>query len=263
MSFVSSAAATTRRLRVVLTRAQRLQLSSILEGNKQIGRRRVEGWRSISPSRRSRGSLSSCAPTLPPPSPTAASVAWDGAACAQLCRNAGLGQYAAGFGSNLTGEKLGVLRCSDLPLLGIRDFAHQKERMAAVRAVVNAYERRDAVERARTQWDHLLAATAPAAARPPPRPAAAHSPPRAKACAGRPRASAAADGGDGGIGELYGGATSHGQGKLARTQRPAQSGGGRGRRGRRGRRATRRRLRRRRLTSCGWGLRRAARRSPT
>ena len=113
--------------------------------------------------------------------------AWDGAACAQLCRNAGLGQYAQAFGSNLTGEKLGVLRCSDLPLLGIRDFAHQKELMAAVRAVVNAYERRDAVERARNQGSssrrHRARRRPPAAA---PRCPPTRRP--AKACAGRPRA---------------------------------------------------------------------------
>ena len=212
--------------RVVLTLPQRLQLSSILEGNKQIGRRRVEGWRLDKSLEEVAWVFEQLCADVAAAFADGGLHAWDGAACAQLCRNAGLGQYAQAFGSNLTGEKLGVLRCSDLPLLGIRDFAHQKELMAAVRAVVNAYERRDAVERARNQWHHLLAATAPAAARPPPRPAAAHSPPGKGVRRPAASPSAAADGGDGGIGELYPELRATVKAGLARTHRPAQSSSG-------------------------------------
>ena len=190
--------------------------------------------------------------------------AWDGAACAQLCRNAGLAQYAEAFGSNLTGEKLGVLRCSDLPLLGPRlcppegiDGGGPSRRQC-----VRTPRRR----RARTQpvGSPSRRHRTPAA-RPSPRPVAAHSPPgKGVRRPAAPEPSAAADGGgDGGIGESLPELRATVKAGLARRTGRRRAAAAARRRGRRGRRATRCRLRRRRSTSCGWGLRRAARRSPT
>ena len=83
--------------RVVLTLPQRLQLSSILEGNKQIGRRRVEGWRLDKSLEEVAWVFEQLCADVAAAFADGGLHAWDGAACAQLCRNAGLGSVRRGL----------------------------------------------------------------------------------------------------------------------------------------------------------------------
>ena len=71
-------------------------------------------------------------------------------------RNLGLPQYDVTFERNLSGAKLQWLHMSQLAQLGVASFAHQKEVMKAVRLLLHAYARKQAVAHAMGQWDALL-----------------------------------------------------------------------------------------------------------
>ena len=140
----------------VLSMQQRLHLARLLEDNRRYGRRRVDSFllsRSLDEVAWVFNELCAEINEEIVKGPLAK---WDGEACAQLARNLALSQYAESFAFNLTGAALPNLQMAQLAQLGVGSHDDQKCIMKAVRDLLHAYERREAVAKAQASWTLVL-----------------------------------------------------------------------------------------------------------
>ncbi len=144
----------------VLNLRQRLQLATLLASNQRQGKQRVDASRLSRSLDEVAWVFSSLCASLPKAVVSGPLRAWDGAACAQLAVNVGLPQYAPSFAANLRGSALASLAIGMLAQLGVTKHEHQKVVMRAVRDLVHAYARREAVARAHQAWALALASPA-------------------------------------------------------------------------------------------------------
>ena len=140
----------------LLTLQQRLLLAKLLEDNRLLGRRRVDSFKLGRSLEEVTHVFNIYCANIRSDAVDGGLDMWGGADCAQFVRNVGLPQYDVTFECNLSGTKLQWLQMSQLAQLGVASFAHQKEVMKAVRLLLHAYARKEAVAHTMGQWDVLL-----------------------------------------------------------------------------------------------------------
>lgn len=145
----------------LLSMQQRLGLAKLLEDNRRMGRQRVESWRLSRSLEEVAWVFNELCNGLLPDMVDGGLSRWDGEACGTFVSNVGLPQYSASFAFNLKGSSLPSLQSSQLSQLGVTSHEDQKTILQAVRHLVFAYERRDAVRKAQSNWSALLATLKP------------------------------------------------------------------------------------------------------
>jgi hypothetical protein len=131
-------------------------MAKLLEDNRRMGRRRVDSWRLSRSLDEVAWVFTNLCSGISRDRVDAGLCMWDGSACGRLVTNMGLPKYAESFAFNLTGASLPTLKIHQLAQLGVTDYDEQKRIMNTLRALLHAYERRDAVAKAQANWMFLL-----------------------------------------------------------------------------------------------------------
>ena len=141
----------------------RMDLAGTLEANRTQGKKRIDDSRRNMLERQLRKLLAELQPAFDRLAAGCGEgerrlAEWGADECGRFAANAGFPQYSAAFAFNLRGDSLAALTSAQLVQLGVRDHAHQRALLAALRELLGA-EKKKAELLSDFRWD-LATATA-------------------------------------------------------------------------------------------------------